>query len=239
MNELTLPQGWNYQENLETISGIMPKELPPYQGIVLIVASHGECSVHGTIKPHGLYSVEERLWRRYGSAKIDWVLYTDAHTNYWENKHLLKEAFEYFPNRNDFFVVKHPTDVISKLPELAFLDESEAKEERAEKFYEEMKSMLFGGKPRQQLVDEAKQLREFQSQAIRDIESLLEINRLLRSTVWLHREINEYRDQQETALEVIEDVLESLKEETYEDRESKRRILEKLITSIQGKGEAV
>jgi hypothetical protein len=236
MNNQLMPKGWNFQKDIKGIKGVFPKKFPPYQGVVLIIASHGECFVHGTIQPLALSGVEDRLYHRYGDTAIDWLLYTVPHTSYWENKHRVIEEFYDFPMREGFFVAGEPANVISRLPELSFLDEREKKTERAEKFCEEMKNFMLTGKTGMQLAEEVRRLHLLLAKAAAVIDYLKSLTEEQQKIIWLYRENEEWQESYEELIGYFEEKLRILHVQTKAEAETCERLKERFDKIINKTG---
>ncbi|MDR3267295.1 MAG: hypothetical protein LBT24_06980 [Tannerella sp.] len=140
-NEL-IPKGWSFCENPESLKDLLPRRLPPYKGMLFIIASHGFCSANASRVPSQLCGVEKHLRQKYGDTAIDWVLYSEPHTNYLDNKTLVANNLTEFGVKDNFFYTDSIQDVIKKLPALSFIDNSEELEKSGELFCENMKKML-------------------------------------------------------------------------------------------------
>jgi hypothetical protein len=123
-NEI-IPKGWSFCEKPENLKEFLPEELSSYKGMLFIIASHGFCSVNTSRLPSRLYRVEEYLRQKYGDKAIDWVLYSEPHTNYLDNKRLVVNNLIEFGVKNNLFCTDSIQDVIKKLPVLSFIDNSE------------------------------------------------------------------------------------------------------------------
>jgi hypothetical protein len=143
-HKLQIPSGWTFAKNPESIVNLFPPKLPEYKGMLFIVGSHEFFSVNASVSPDGICYVEKHLRKKYGDKAVEWVLYSIPHTNYLDNKKIVRNNMCMFPEKDNLFLANDVSAILEKIPPLSFLDESEAKKERAEKFCQALINFIKG-----------------------------------------------------------------------------------------------
>jgi hypothetical protein len=144
MNNLQIPVGWTFIENPGSLVNLFPPKLPVYKGMLFLIGSHGFFSVNTSTSPDGIFYAEKHLRKKYGDKAVEWVLYSIPHTNYWDNKKNVRNNMSMFPEKDNLFLANDVSVILEKIPPLSFLDESEAKKERAERFTQAMINFIKG-----------------------------------------------------------------------------------------------
>jgi hypothetical protein len=134
MNNLIIPEGWTFCNRPENIRDRMPKTFSSYKGALLIVASHGFFSIHATIRPADLFRLEEYLRKKYGDISVEWILYSIPHTNFRENKGLIKQSFLKFGVEDNLFQTDSIGEIITELESVKFRDDTASIKKSAEAF---------------------------------------------------------------------------------------------------------
>jgi hypothetical protein len=132
INQLQIPSGWTFTKKPKSLMGLFPPKLPAYKGMLFIIGSHGFFSINASTAPEGIYYIEKHLRKKYGDKAVEWVLYSIPHTNYSDNKKIVKDNMRAFPEKDNLFLADDISAVLEKVPVLSFLDETAAKEKRAE-----------------------------------------------------------------------------------------------------------
>jgi hypothetical protein len=153
MSNLQIPAGWTFTRNPKSLANLFPPKLPVFKGMLFMIGSHGFFSINASTCPDGICYIERHLRKKYGDKAVEWVLYSIPHTNYSDNKKIVRDNMSVFPEKDKLFIANSVSAVLKNMPRLSFLDESEEKEKRAEEFYQALiKSFRWEDKKREHVI---------------------------------------------------------------------------------------